>query len=342
MNSLTEALNAAFDEVEQSADQTSNQDDVTTNEVHPEPDTQDTAVIDKPEDSDTGETQQAEEQNVANTQQAEEYKPIFNGYSNEEKEILSKLPQDVQKIVDGRQVKFEQGIHKYQEIARENQEKASIADEFHNIIGQDADILKQYNVTPSQYFQNLVTVERQLRSQDPRVKLSAIYGIAHDYGIDLELLPQVQFDPRAHQLQKQVDAQQAQLAAVSTNAQKAEIGQLRDVISTLSGELEYFNELQPMMVQVIESGLVAGSTPEEIYRNAYQKALRLDDTVFNKMQASQQAKKLSEAQKANLTAQSAKSKSTSIKGGSPAGKTVAQKKATTFEQVEESFRLFGL
>ena len=148
MNSLTEALNAAFDEVEQSADQTSNQDDVTTNEVHPEPDTQDTAVIDKPEDSDTGETQQAEEQNVANTQQAEEYKPIFNGYSNEEKEILSKLPQDVQKIVDGRQVKFEQGIHKYQEIARENQEKASIADEFHNIIGQDADILKQYNVTP--------------------------------------------------------------------------------------------------------------------------------------------------------------------------------------------------
>lgn len=258
------------------------------------------------------------------------YQPKLNGYTAEAREVLSKLPPDVQKLIDEREEKFHRGIDVYRD-------KAQFADQVNKIISQDADYLRQYNVTPDQFLSRLVSVERQLRSNDPRVRIQALQGIAHDYGIKPEVLSQVPFDPYAYQLQQQNQFYRDQIEQTRASTQMAEVEQIKGTLAEFAQSHPYFDDVRTIMADLIDKGLA--SDIEE----AYAKAIRFDDNVFQKYQASQlEEMKRQELEKANQAAKAAKAVNVQVKSGSPAGISRPGTYDTVHDAAKAAFEQLGL
>lgn len=261
---------------------------------------------------------------------AEEYKAKLNGYDNQAREVLTKLPADVQKIIDDREEKFHKGIEGYKNAAR-------FAENVGKMLAPDVQYMQRYNITPDQFLTRLVTAERQLRSDDPRVKLNAAHAILQDYGVDLNALAQTRYDPRLQQLQNENMQYRSYLEQAQASRQSAEVDQAREMISEFGQSKEFFDQLKPVMADLLDKGLA--TTLDE----AYSKAIRLDDTVFQQYQAKQlEELKKQDALKANHAAQAAKAAAVSVRGGSPSGMSHAQNPANTQEAVRFAMEQLGL
>ena len=257
--------------------------------------------------------------------EVEVYTPKFSGYRADEREKLSTLPVDVQKIIDSREEKFFQGVEQYKV-------KAQTASNIEAILQPDAEILKQFGYnTPESYVSRLVTVERQLRDPDPMTRIRALQGIAADYGLDLGQLSEVQFDPHAHQLQQRVAQYETERTLSQASSQSAETEQLNSMIEEFAQTHEHFETVKTAMGKLLEAGQATD------LESAYEKAIRLDDGLFKQLQA----KQLEDIQKANLlkanqAAKTAKSAAVSIKG-SPSGQKPISAAKTDREALELAF-----
>jgi hypothetical protein len=276
------------------------------------------------------EPEKVEEPETKEEPPAEEYKAKLNGYDNQAREVLSKLPADVQKIIDAREEKFHKGIEGYKQAA-------NFAQNVGKILAPDVQYLQQYNITPDQFLTRLVTAERQLRSNDPRVKLNAAHAIMQDYGVDLGMLTQTQYDPKLQQLQNENMHYRSYLEQAQASRQSAEVDQAREMISEFGQSREFFDQLKPVMADLLDKGLA--TTLDE----AYAKAIRLDETVFQQYQAKQlEELKKQDSLKANQAAQAAKAAAVSVRGGSPSGISHAQTPANTQEAVRFAMEQLGL
>lgn len=272
--------------------------------------------------------EEAETQPEAEAQ--EEYKPRFNGYTNHEREVLAKLPADVQKIIDAREEKFHRGVDQFRGGYQ-------AAQAISKTLAPDAQLLQQYNITPVEWINRLVTAERQLRTSDPATKLRTLQGLANDYGIDLQHVSQVPFDQTAYQLQQHNQALQQRLELAQASTQSAEVAQAVEFINEFGASHEYFDELRPIMADLLDKGL-AGDLNE-----AYEKAKRLEPTVFEKWQNSQfERKQQEQAERANQAAKTAKAAAVSLKGGAPIGRSSLPTPATTQDAVRQAMEQLGL
>jgi hypothetical protein len=90
-------------------------------------------------------------------------------------------------------------------------------------------------------------------------------------------------------------------------------------INNFASKAEYFEEARPTMIQLLQSG-VAGTLEE-----AYEKAIRLNDDLFQQTQQRSQAE--AAAQKslsANRAAKAAKAAAVSVKSSTPGTKTTTK------------------
>lgn len=262
----------------------------------------------------------------------EEVKPARNPYASWKKEAqaeLSKLPETVQQMIQERETQFHKGIQQYKE-------DAVYGKQLKGALSQFDPYLTELGVTASQALPSLLNAERTLRKGNAQEKTQMIMQLMHDYGVDANSLAQTHFNPVEYQLRQQLAQLQGQVAGISQSRQMAEEANLGQTIEQFADGKEYFEDVRGTMADLLDRGLAKDLD------DAYTKALRLNDDVFGKWQASQHANTdRQRLEQANQAAKAAKASAVSVKG-SPTGVTRAPEPKTTEEAVRQAMAASGL
>lgn len=243
--------------------------------------------------------------------------------------VMEKLPEEAQKYIIERQDQFHKGIEQYKEAA-------NYAKTIDRAISPYKDYMSNLGVTPDVAFTNLLKTEHTLRMGSYQEKAEMLQKLAHDYQIDMNSLAGVPYDPNMHNLKSQLEYTQSQLQASQNFRQSQEDVQIQSTIDEFAQSHEHFTDVQATMADLLERGFANDLD------DAYAKAVRLDDNLFNKTVAQQQggANRQNLVQ-ANQAAQAAKAAAVSVKGA-PAGVTRSVMPASTEDAVRQAMRLHGL
>ena len=243
--------------------------------------------------------------------------------------VMEKLPEEAQKYIIERQDQFHKGIEQYKEAA-------NYAKTIDRAISPYKDYMSNLGVTPDVAFTNLLKTEHTLRMGSYQEKAEMLQKLAHDYQIDMNSLAGVPYDPNMHNLKSQLEYTQSQLQASQNFRQSQEDVQIQSTIDEFAQSHEHFTDVQATMADLLERGFANDLD------DAYAKAIRLDDNVFNKTVAQQQSGvNRQNLVQANQAAQAAKAAAVSVKGA-PAGVTRSVMPASTEDAVRQAMRLHGL
>ena len=253
----------------------------------------------------------------------------WKSWKKEAAEEMTKLPSHVQKMVMEREDQFHKGIEMYKEAA-------GFAKTIDKAITPYKEYLGQLGVAPDVAFSNLLKTEKTLRMGSAQEKVEMFQKLAHDYGINLEVLAGIPYDAQAAQLKQQLAWTQDQLQASNDFRQSQEDQVIQSHIDDFGTNHELFNEARLVMADLLEKGLATD------LQDAYEKALRLDAGLFSKWQAQQQAQaKNQQINKAQQAVNKARQAAVQVTG-SPAGVPNQAAPRTTEEAVAAAFRLHGL
>ena len=269
----------------------------------------------------------AEETNEASG--VEESKPARNPWASWKKEAqtaLSQLPPETQRMIQEREEQFHKGIEQYKQDAFQGRS-------LNKALAPHMEYLNQVGVAPEQAISTLIQAEKLLRTSDPQTKANMFMKLAHDYGIDVNSLTNVPFDPYKYQLEQQLAQQQAALMQIQQSRQIAEEAQLGQTIEQFAQQHEYFDEVRETMADLLDKGLASD------LNDAYTKAIRLNDDVFSR--TTQNSGQVNQVQRANNAAKAAKAAAVQVKG-SPVGGMKPTEARTTEEAVRNAMAQLGL
>ena len=258
-----------------------------------------------------------------------ENKPVRNPWASWKREaqsVLSALPPDTQRLIQEREEQFHKGIEQYKQDAYQGRT-------LNKALAPHMEYLNQVGVSPETAISTLINAEKILRTSDQQTKTQMFMKLAHDYGIDVNSLTNIPFDPYKYQLEQQLQAQQAQLAQIMQSRQIAEEAQLGQTIEQFAQTHEYFDEVRETMADLLDKGLASD------LNDAYSKAVRLNDDVFAR--TTQTNAQVNPVQRANNAAKAAKAAAVQVKG-SPVGGMKPSEARTTEEAVRNAMAALGL
>ena len=282
-----------------------------------------------------GRFKKAESKAVAPTDEGNQAEPVeevkqtrnpWASWKREAQTVLSQLPPETQKLIQEREEQFHKGIEQYKADAYQGRTLGKA-------LAPHMEYLNQVGVAPEQAISTLINAEKILRTADPQTKTNMFMKLAHDYGIDVNSLTNVPFDPYKYQLEQQLQAQQAQLAQIMQSRQIAEEAQLGQTIEQFAQTHEYFDEVRETMADLLDKGLASD------LNDAYSKAVRLNDDVFNR--TTQNSGQINQVQRANNAAKAAKAAAVQVKG-SPVGGLKPTEAKSTEEAVRNAMAALGL
>ena len=305
----------------------SNESEVTQEESQPI-ETRD--IIERELDKVEQQTEVAQEtQSIQETQEEKPRPNPFHSWKKEAAAELEKLPENVQKHIIEREAQFHKGLDQYREAA-------NFAKSIDKSISPFKDYLNEMQVTPEDAFKNLLKTEQTLRRGTPQQKIEMMQKLVHDYQIDLGALINTPFDPNLMNLRNQLEWTQSQLQSSQDFKQSHEDAQIQGTISDFGQQHEHFEDVRLTMADLLEKGLA------ENLEDAYAKAVRLNDDVFQKVQAQQLANsKTSQLNQANQAAKAAKQAAVQVKGSPTGVKNMAAPK-TTEDAVRMAMLQLGL
>ena len=282
-----------------------------------------------------GRFKKAESEAVAPANEGNQAEPVeevkqarnpWASWKREAQTVLSQLPPETQKLIQEREEQFHKGIEQYKADAYQGRALGKA-------LAPHMEYLNQVGVTPETAINTLINAEKILRTADPQTKTNMFMKLAHDYGIDVNSLTNVPFDPYKYQLEQQLQAQQAQLAQIMQSRQIAEEAQLGQTIEQFAQTHEYFDEVRETMADLLDKGLASD------LNDAYSKAVRLNDDVFNR--TTQNSGQMNQVQRANNAAKAAKAAAVLVKG-SPVGGLKPTEAKSTEEAVRNAMAALGL
>ena len=276
----------------------------------------------KPEVAKEAPTEEKEE-----TPKTEQERNPFAAWKKPAQEALRALPPETQQYIVEREQQFHKGIQQYKEDAHKGRTLG-------NAIAPHMEYLQQLQVAPEVAVSKLIETERRLRTSDPETKAKEFVRLAHDYGIDLNSLTSVPFDPYHHNLEQRLAQQQAALEQITQSRQMAEQAQLGQTIEQFAQTHEHFDDVRETMADLLDKGFASD------LNDAYAKAVRLNDDVFSRV-SQQPTQQVNPIQRANEAAKAAKASAVSVKG-SPTGVTRAPEPKTTEEAVRQAMANLGL
>jgi hypothetical protein len=193
--------------------------------------------------------------------------------------------------------------------------KAQYADQMQKAFEPYMDTIRGNNSNPVDAIKGLMEADRVLRFGSPEEKRSYMAMLATNYGVDLNGSAQFQtgpIDPKVIALQNELNNIRGEVSGWKQQREEAENQSLLGQIDQFAQKAEYFEEVRPTMIQLLQNGIV--NTLEE----AYEKAIRLDDNLFSEIQQSQQAKLETERRdSANRAAKAAKAAAVSVRSSTP-------------------------
>jgi len=219
--------------------------------------------------------------------------------------------------------------------------KAEVADRFNQTIEPYMNTIRGMNIDPMQAVAGLMNTDHTLRNGSQEQKQQEFLKLAHYYGIDLNgaaVQQQPVAAPEYYAVQNEITQLRGQLNSFQQAQQAAEENQILAEINKFAPNKEFFEDARPLMVDLLQKGLAVD------LEDAYEKAVRLDDTLFNTVQSRRQAQTTSaKVAVADKAAKAAKAAAVSVKSSTPGAATTTKAQdrrsrlAEQFEGLDERF-----
>jgi hypothetical protein len=197
--------------------------------------------------------------------------------------------------------------------------KAQFADAMQEALEPYMDTIRGLGISPDKAVAALAQADYTLRNSPPDQKLQYFMQLAQSYGINLgqaQAQPQQSIDPMVYQLQNELNRVRGEVMGWKQQQEMAQNQQLLNEINDFSTKAEHFEEARPTMIQLLQSGVA------ETLEDAYDKAIRLDSALFDRVQQARQAEvNAKKAADKDRAAKSARAAAVSVRGSTPGTNT---------------------
>jgi hypothetical protein len=194
--------------------------------------------------------------------------------------------------------------------------KAQFADQMQEAISPFMNTIRGLGVAPHQAVRKLMEADHVLRTSSPDQKLQLLANLARDYGVDLTGANPVPMDQTYQQLMNELRNVKGEVMTWKEQQEHAQNQSLLNEINGFASKAEYFEEARPTMIKMLNSGFA------ESLQDAYDKAIRLDPDLFDRVQQAKQAAGLHQrSQEANRAAKAARSAAVSVRSSTPGTNT---------------------
>jgi len=198
-------------------------------------------------------------------------------WRKEATEFWGTLPPTVQQEILKREDDIFRGLESYKG-------QAQLAQQYQTALAPYMPMLQQQGLDPAQYAAQWLAIDTQLASAQPQQKIELLCRVAQAYGVDLRGqlgLEAPYMDPEVARLQQELSSVQSQLSGMTQAQQNAALQQMQATVNEFATnpENKYFDEVGPQVAEIIKM------TPGISLAAAYDKACRLNDTVWGKIQA---------------------------------------------------------
>ena len=199
--------------------------------------------------------------------------------------------------------------------------KAQFADQIQQVLQPYENTIRGLGIQPTQAIQSLLQADNALRTGAPEQKRAYLAQLAQQYGIFLdgsENFPTagVPVDPMIYNLQNELNNVRGEIVSYKQQQEEAQNQTLMGEINNFAKKAEYFEDARPIMIQLLQSGVAT------TLDDAYEKAIRLNDDLFQQVQQGRQAKAEAERKAAaNRAAKSAKAAAVSVRSSTPGAVT---------------------
>lgn len=216
--------------------------------------------------------------------------------------------------------------------------KAQFADAMNQALEPYLPTIQGLGMKPEQAVAALAQADYTLRNSPPQQKMAYLTQLAASYGINLnqamqggQQVAQPSVDPMVYQLQNELNTVRGEVMGWKQQQEMAENQTLLNEINSFSMTAEHFEEARPTMIQLLQSGVA------ETLDDAYEKAIRLDSDLFDKVQSARQAEVVQrQAQVKDRAAKAARAAAVSVRGSTP-GINTAPKAHSRRAMLEEAF-----
>ena len=263
---------------------------------------------DKPRDE-SGKFKKADEVTEAPSEVQEEVvaeakpaKPRPSSWKKDYEESWGKLDPTLQDYISQREADFAKGVSTYKTQWDQAQPILSKIEKF-------APTLQQNGVDPAQWIDSLGTAHQTLVYGNPEQKLQMFAQLANDYGVDLGgLVGGQEVSPQFSMIAQELSQIKNQWQAFQSQQEQMEQTQLKGEIDSFSKEKPYFEDVRETMAGLLQNNMATD------LQTAYDKAIRLHDDIWQKIQ-SEQVKSSQKEQQSKIAA--VKAKAISPKSSSP-------------------------
>lgn len=215
--------------------------------------------------------------------------------------------------------------------------KAQFADQMQEVINPYMETIKKLGVEPTAAVKAMMEADRILRYSPQNEKAAYLASLASNYGVnlgDISNLPQQVVDPTVSMLQNELYSVKNEVMTWKQQQEAAQNQVLLNEIDTFKQKTEFFEDARPTMIQLLNSGMAQN------LEEAYNKALRLDESLSSKIQQSSQAQaEAAKRESANKAAKAARAAAVSVKSSTPGVNTATKaqdRRSLLAEQIENS------
>lgn len=248
------------------------------------------------------------------TEEKPAIKPRPSSWKKDYEEDWGKLDPRIQDYIQQREADYAKGVSTYKN-------QWDTAAPILEAIRPFESTLRQNNLNPAQWIQTLGNAHQTLVYGSPEQKVAMFQQLANDYGVNLgSITGQTEYDPHFSQLTQELNQLRSQWSQFQQQQEALEQTQLVSEIDSFKADKPYFEEVREAMAGLLQSGMAND------LQDAYDKAIRLNDDVFQKIQA-EQAQKSEAAQREKVAA--AKAKVLSPKSATPTASTTSGGKSAS-------------
>lgn len=170
--------------------------------------------------------------------------------------------------------------------------------------------LQQHGIAPQQWIKDVSSAHKSLTYGSPDEKLQTIMRLANNYGVDMGRFTGMQVDPNYSMMASELAQIKNQWQGFVTQQQQNEQNSIQSEIEAFKNDAPHFDAVRETMAGLLQSGVAND------LKTAYEKAVRLNDDLFHKDQASQASQTQEEITK---KAAVARSKAVSPRSAAPTG-----------------------
>ena len=200
--------------------------------------------------------------------------------------------------------------------------KAQFADQIQQAIEPYQNNLKTLGIAPPQAIQALMNADNVLRHGTPQQKAQMFSTLSQQYGVNLNEINNLQqqpVDPTVSMLQNELYSVRNEVMGWKQQQEAAQNQALLGEINTFAEKAQFFEDARPTMIQLLNSGMAQN------LEEAYNKALRLDESLSGKVQQSTQAQaEAAKRESANKAAKAARAAAVSVRSSTPGVNTATK------------------